>query len=65
MTEAASEHSLAQPGHQAEEAVFGYIRREDPDEIEIALLRKDMGKYCQANGCHPSAVFVTVACRPR
>jgi hypothetical protein len=30
--------------------VYGYIRADEPDEIEIALLRADMAAYCQAHG---------------
>jgi hypothetical protein len=29
--------------------VFGYIRAEEPDEIEIGLLRKEMAAYCEVN----------------
>lgn len=29
--------------------VFGYIRAEEPDEIEIGLLRKEMDDYCRAH----------------
>jgi Resolvase, N terminal domain len=27
--------------------VYGYIRAEEPDEIEIALLRKEMAAFCE------------------
>jgi hypothetical protein len=30
--------------------VYGYIRAEEPDEIEIALLRTEMAAYCDAHG---------------
>lgn len=30
--------------------VYGYLRAEEPDETEIALLRKEMAAYCQAHG---------------
>lgn len=30
--------------------VYGYIRVEEPDEIEIALLRMEMAAYCEAHG---------------
>jgi hypothetical protein len=29
--------------------VYGYIRAEKPDEIEIALQRKEMAEYCKAH----------------
>jgi DNA invertase Pin-like site-specific DNA recombinase len=30
--------------------VYGYIHAEEPDEIEISLLRTEMAAYCQKNG---------------
>lgn len=36
--------------------VYGYIRVEEPDEIEIALLRKEMGEYCQVNALRLASV---------
>lgn len=33
----------AEPNHRI---VYGYIRAEDPDEAEIALLKEEMVRYC-------------------
>jgi hypothetical protein len=38
--------------------VYGYLCVEEPDENEIARLRKDMGKFCSANNYRLSSVFV-------
>lgn len=37
---------------------YGYIRMETPDEIEIALQRREIGTFCAARGLTLGAVFV-------
>lgn len=36
----------------------GYVRMEEPDEVEIALLCKDIGTFCALNGYRLSSVFI-------
>ncbi|HEX6341385.1 recombinase family protein [Umezawaea sp.] len=38
--------------------VYGYIRMEEPDEIEIALLRRDISRYCTDRGLLLGSTFV-------
>lgn len=37
--------------------VFGYIRREEPDEVEIAGLRAELASFCLGQGFHLGGVF--------
>ncbi|TDP94029.1 recombinase family protein [Labedaea rhizosphaerae] len=37
--------------------VFGYIRMEEPDEIEIAKLRDELARFCLGHGFHLGGVF--------
>lgn len=52
--------SPAEPttGGQPQKVMYGYIRMEEPDEIEIALLRKQMAVVATAHGCWLGAVFI-------
>ncbi|MFJ8966490.1 hypothetical protein ACIRG5_44560 [Lentzea sp. NPDC102401] len=45
-------------GGQPQKVMYGYIRMEEPDEIEIALLRKQMAVVANAHGCRLGAVFI-------
>lgn len=36
-------------GDDMTQLVYGYVRAQEPDENEIALLRKEMSEYCKAN----------------
>lgn len=36
----------------------GYIRMEEPDETEIALMCKDIGSHCTLNGFRLGSIFV-------
>ena len=38
--------------------VHGYIRMEEPDETEIALLCKDIGSYCSLRGYRLDSIFI-------
>lgn len=37
--------------------VYGYLRAEEPDESEIAVLRKEMNRLCAAHGYRLGVVF--------
>lgn len=52
--------SPAEPtnGGQPQKVMYGYIRMEEPDEIEIALLRKQMAILAAAHECRLGAVFI-------
>lgn len=52
--------SPAEPttGGQPQKVMYGYIRVEEPDEIEIALLRKQMAVVANTHGCRLGAVFI-------
>lgn len=54
------------PGNDRSAAgvVYGYIRAEEPNEMEIALLRKEMGAYCQQHGMRLGQVFVDRDVKP-
>ncbi|GLZ30803.1 hypothetical protein Lesp02_29920 [Lentzea sp. NBRC 105346] len=45
-------------GGLLQKVMYGYIRMEEPDEIEIALLRKQMAVVAAAHGCWLGAVFI-------
>lgn len=47
-----------EPSGNRPRTAYGYIRMEKPDEIEIALLRKEIGTFCTAQGLTLGAVFV-------
>lgn len=38
--------------------VHGYVRMEDPDDAQIALLCKDIGTFCAVNGYRLGSVFI-------
>jgi hypothetical protein len=38
--------------------VHGYIRMEEPDETEIALMSKDIGSYCMLNDYRLGSIFI-------
>lgn len=47
-----------EPAGDKARTAYGYIRMERPDEIEIALQRKEIGAYCTAQGLTLGAVFI-------
>jgi hypothetical protein len=47
-----------EPSGDRTRTAYGYIRMEKPDEIEIALQRKEIGAFCAAQGLTLGAVFV-------
>lgn len=47
-----------EPSGNGPRTAYGYIRMEMPDEIEIALQRKEIGAFCAARGLTLGAVFV-------
>jgi hypothetical protein len=49
---------MTMPKDTPTQMVYGYVRVEEPDEIEIALLRKEMADYCVANNYQ----LATVCC---
>lgn len=42
----------------AKPLVHGYVRMDEPDEAEIALLGKDLGLFCRLSGYRLGSVFV-------
>jgi hypothetical protein len=38
--------------------VYGYLRLEEPDNDQIALLCKELSSYCEEAGIHLASVFV-------
>lgn len=38
--------------------VYGYLRAEDPDEIELSALRKEIGLFCQEHGYRLETVII-------
>ncbi|MDQ3403711.1 MAG: recombinase family protein [Actinomycetota bacterium] len=47
-----------EPSSSSTRTAYGYIRMENPDEIEIALQHKEIGTFCAAQGPTLGAVFV-------
>ncbi len=47
-----------EPSDNGPRTAYGYIRIEQPDEIEAALQRKEIGAFCAAQGLTLGAVFV-------
>ncbi len=47
-----------EPSGDKAKTVYGYIRMEKPDEIEIALQRKEIGAFCAAQELMLGAVFI-------
>lgn len=42
----------------AKPLVYGYVRMEEPDEIQIAVLCKDIGTFCALHGYGLGTVFI-------
>jgi hypothetical protein len=42
----------------AKSLAHGYVRMEEPDEVRIALLCKNMGTFCAVNGYRLGSVFI-------
>ena len=38
--------------------VYGYLRAEEPDELELVVWRKEIARFCHARGLHLMTVFV-------
>lgn len=47
-----------EPSSDKARTAYGHIRMEKPDEIEIALQRKEIWAFCAAQGLTLGAVFV-------
>jgi hypothetical protein len=49
---------LSKPsGPTAPSLVFGYVRMEEPDEVEIARLRAELASFCLGHGFYLGGVF--------
>lgn len=48
--------ALPTPDHRP--TVYGYLRAEEPNEIQIGLWRKEIAQFCEAQGYRLALVFV-------
>ncbi|WP_309117991.1 hypothetical protein [Saccharothrix sp.] len=54
---ARSNNPAATPTIRKQPVVYGYLRAEVPDELEIALWRKEIGLFCERQGYTLASIF--------